>query len=803
VSQLLYVGLFIVTAGQAVRRFQRTTVDTALLFGVAALLVAEGWVVAALGLPSNRILEALGGSLLMALPYLQVRLLDDFAGVPRAWMRIAEAGLALSVIIMVVIPPPSLASFALPLVAYFVGMQVYAAVRFFQESRRTAGMTRRRMQAVAVGSGCLGIVILAAGLQVAAPMLAAWWVGVSEAGAVASGVAFYIGFAPPGVLRRAWREPELRAFLRGVVEVPRLHDPAASVRTVDESSAAKALGALRAAVFAEDDPDLVQLLADQIALALGYAGELVQLERAEAEVAARARVENALRTSEETKSAILASALDAIITMDHDGQIAEFNAAAERMFGYGRAQVLGLVLADVIIPTALRDKHRRGLMHYNATGDGPVLGQRLELSALRADGTEFPVELTITRLPTEGPPMFTGFLRDLTERKQAETSQTLLAAIVESSSDAIISKTMDGIVTSWNPAAERTYGYSAKEMIGQSIVRLIPPDERAEFAAILTSLQRGAPITEIETTRIRKDTTPVYVSLSISPMRDHGGLLVGATSIARDVSERKRADEERETAAEAIRALNADLERRVVDRTRELEDAITELEAFSYSVSHDLRAPLRAVSGFSRILLEEHGSALPDEAQHYLGLVTDNARQMSRLIDDLLAFARLSRQPLQKKLVPCDEIVGQVLVQLAPEHVGRKVEIVIGTLPSCGGDPALVKQVFVNLLSNALKFTRKREVAHIEVGCRQEDGEVIYFVRDDGAGFDMQYAHKLFGVFQRLHRAEDFDGTGVGLAIVQRIVHRHGGRIWAEGAPDHGATFFFSLERAGAAVSAN
>jgi PAS domain S-box-containing protein len=228
----------------------------------------------------------------------------------------------------------------------------------------------------------------------------------------------------------------------------------------------------------------------------------------------------------------------------------------------------------------------------------------------------------------------------------------------------------------------------------------------------------------------------------------------------------------------------------------QLETAIKELEAFSYSVAHDLRSPLRAIGGFSRILLDEFAPQLPDQAQAHLRLVSENARDMGQLIDGLLAFSRLGRQPMQLQCVSPTELVRQALSELAPQQARRKLEFAIGDLPLCQGDPILLRQVFVNLLSNAIKFTSRRAEGHIAIGCDQVGGELVYFVRDDGAGFDIKYAHKLFGVFQRLHRAEDYEGTGVGLAIVQRIVRRHGGRIWAEGAQDRGATFSFTLPRA-------
>ena len=236
------------------------------------------------------------------------------------------------------------------------------------------------------------------------------------------------------------------------------------------------------------------------------------------------------------------------------------------------------------------------------------------------------------------------------------------------------------------------------------------------------------------------------------------------------------------------------LTQQVLTRTHQLESANKELEAFSYSVSHDLRAPLRSIDGFSRILMEDHAPVLPAEAVRLLGIVRSNTQQMGRLIEDLLAFSRLSRQPVNKQVVNTRDLVQQVMETLRTDLERRKVEIEIGELPICQGDPSLLKQVWINLLSNAFKYTREREVARIQIGCIQENGEQVYFVKDNGVGFDMQYVNKLFGVFQRLHRSDKFEGTGVGLAIVQRIVLRHEGRIWVEAEPDVGATFFFTVQ---------
>ena len=229
------------------------------------------------------------------------------------------------------------------------------------------------------------------------------------------------------------------------------------------------------------------------------------------------------------------------------------------------------------------------------------------------------------------------------------------------------------------------------------------------------------------------------------------------------------------------------------ERTTQLAAANKELEAFSYSISHDLRAPLRAVQGFANILLEDYAADLPPEAQRHLGSICDGAAKMGQLIEDLLTFSRLSRQPLTKRTLSPAKLTSQVLDELKSEQENRHVEIRIADLPDCKADPVLLKQVFINLLGNALKYTRKRETASIEVGVQKGSRPCVYFIKDNGAGFDMQYADKLFGVFQRLHNDKEFEGTGVGLAIVQRIISRHGGHIWAEAAIDHGATFYFTL----------
>jgi PAS domain S-box-containing protein len=341
---------------------------------------------------------------------------------------------------------------------------------------------------------------------------------------------------------------------------------------------------------------------------------------------------------------------------------------------------------------------------------------------------------------------------------------------------AILMLDPQGVVTTWNRGAERIKGYRAEEIVGRHFSQFYPPED----------LARGKPQRELVVAaaegrledagwRLRKDGTAFWAEVVITPIYGAGGKLTAFSKVTRDVTERKR----HETALQ--------------EKNIELQAAVNELDAFSYSVSHDLRAPLRAIDGFSRILLKQYGPALAQEPREYLQLVRDNTVQMGHLVDDLLKFSRLGRQPLSNRQVATGTIIEQVLSDARQQAKGRAISVSVGETPALWGDPALLKQVFANLIQNAFKYTRMRAEAVIEIGSREIDGEQVYFVRDNGAGFDMQYADKLFGVFQRLHRAEDFEGTGVGLAIVQRIIERHGGRVWAEAAVDKGATFYFTM----------
>jgi PAS domain S-box-containing protein len=349
--------------------------------------------------------------------------------------------------------------------------------------------------------------------------------------------------------------------------------------------------------------------------------------------------------------------------------------------------------------------------------------------------------------------------------------------------DAVFLLDGDGNVSASNAGAEHSTGWRADEIVGQSFSVLFAPDDRAHGKPqrdLAEALQKGA--ARGEERRLRKDGSEYLAEVTLTAVHDRAGALVGFVAVARDLSERAGDDV-------AIAKLNAELEQRIA----ELAAANSELEAFSYSVSHDLRGPLRAIDGFSKILLEDYRERLDSQGQHYLARVRAGSQRMGHLIDDLLSMARVTRAEMRRTSVDLAQIAREVVEELRRRDPTRRVDVVIVATAPTSGDPRLLRAALENLLGNAWKFTSKTAAARIELGVQPRAGSRAFYVRDNGAGFDMSYAHKLFVPFQRLHEQSEFEGTGIGLATVQRIIMRHGGKLWAESAPGQGATFWFTL----------
>jgi PAS domain S-box-containing protein len=372
--------------------------------------------------------------------------------------------------------------------------------------------------------------------------------------------------------------------------------------------------------------------------------------------------------------------------------------------------------------------------------------------------------------------------RDNLQEEVAERTQQ--ASLLNLTHDSIFVRDRSDVITYWNRGAEELYGWAPYEAVGKrshDLLRTVFPTSIDGINTELLETGRW----EGEVRHIKADGTEVVVASRWSLRRDEAGQPVSIMETNNDITDRKHRENE-------IRGLNLELEK----RSQDLEASNKELEAFAYSVSHDLRAHLRHMAGYAELLQKNSSSALDDKGLRYMRMILEAAKRMGNLIDDLLAFSRIGRTEAQKMPVSLEQLVKEALNEVRPETGGRNIVWKIDTLPICYGDRSMLRLVLVNLLSNAVKFTRPQPKAEIEVGC--VDGnkdEVVVFVKDNGAGFDMKYVDKLFGVFQRLHHVDSFEGTGIGLATVQRIIHRHGGKVRAEGAVDRGATFYFSVPK--------
>jgi PAS domain S-box-containing protein len=598
---------------------------------------------------------------------------------------------------------------------------------------------------------------------------------------------------------------------------------------------------------------------------------------------------------------------DAIIVRDLHNRITYWNRGAENILGWSNEEALGRDVHE-LLHTGLEAPLDQLVAQLRS--ENHLLGEVVQ-TARDGRRVRFLCRWSLDWDHEGNPKSVLSTGTDITDRNRTEEAAQRLAAIVESSQDAILSVDLDGVITSWNAGAERLFGYTAVETVGQPLSLLYPPGETDETSPVGHCIREGKPLENFQTVRRHRNGRLVDVSITVSPLMDRSGRVIGASTIKRDVSDRRRIEESLRDSEQRFRALvtatsdvlyrltpdwgemldlnggdfladtktpsrswlhdyifpedqprvmaaiddairtqsifelehrvrrtdgsvgwtfsravplldaqgglvewfgaaaditdrklaetriqeaNQQLEHRVAERTAQLEAANQELESFSYSISHDLRAPLRGIDSFARMLQEDYAEKLDAEGKRWLTIVSDEAKRMGRLIDELLSFSRLGRRALSRSSINMDRLARDVAASAsATTPVPNKPRFDIGPLPPVHGDYTLIRQVLINLVSNAVKYAGKQDVPTVEISGHIRDDDTLYAVKDNGVGFDEKYAGKLFGVFQRLHSEDEFEGTGVGLAIVQRIVHRHGGKVWAESKLGYGATFYFTL----------
>ncbi|MEE9166982.1 MAG: PAS domain S-box protein [Candidatus Neomarinimicrobiota bacterium] len=505
--------------------------------------------------------------------------------------------------------------------------------------------------------------------------------------------------------------------------------------------------------------------------------EAMELKRARDE---RGQAEEELRKSEERYRTTLDSMLEGCQIISYDWHYLYVNDIVARQGRREKEELLGHTMMQVY--PGIEDTEMFAFLRRCMERRIP---HRMENEFTFADGSTGWFDLSIQPVP-DG--IFILSL-DITERKRSEealkTSKEYTENLVGSSLDMIIAVDNNRRISEFNKAAEETFGYSREEILGKH-VNILYADKKQGLVVHKMTVREGRHIQEVHNRRKNGEVFPSLLSSSV--LVDSKGKRVGAMGVSRDITGRKQAEEE-------IRKLNEELEQRVKERTTELEAANEELESFSYSVSHDLRAPLRTIDGFSQILLEDYGDKLDSQGKDYLQRVDKGAKHMAQLTDDLLELSRVTRREMKRQAVDLSALAKEIAAELEKTQPERQVEFIIPKGLVANGDSRLLRVVLENLMGNAWKFTGTKPRAKIEFGVESVNGESAYFVKDNGAGFDRAYADKLFAPFQRLHSETEFEGTGIGLASVKRIIRRHGGQVRAESREGSGATFYFTLQQ--------
>jgi PAS domain S-box-containing protein len=484
--------------------------------------------------------------------------------------------------------------------------------------------------------------------------------------------------------------------------------------------------------------------------------------------------------SEERFRAVVEANPSGMIMTDPAGKIVLVNAETERLSGYGREELIGQNI-EILIPARIRGGHVRLRDAFQARPQARAMGAGRDLHILRKDGAELPVDIGLNPIRTATGTMVLSAIIDISERQRTEAAlrqfaerEQLFLAAVETSDDAIITKTLDGIITAWNPAAERLFGYTAREAIGRSIDIIVPEELRGEIRMILDRIRTGEKVDHHETLRIAKDGRRLHVSLSVSPLKSASGEIVGAAKIARDVTARRRNQQA------------------LAKRGEELQRSNAELEQFAYVASHDLQEPLRMVATYSELLAEHLHGALDEKAEKYIHYVLDGAKRMQHLVKDLLAYARVDMPEEAPSPVEASAVVNDVLDNFKLAIEESHAEITSGDLPAVRAHAVQLGQVLHNLIGNALKF-RGAIPPRIHIAAERKGDLWQFSVADNGIGIDKQFAEVIFQLFQRLHQRGRYDGSGIGLSVAKKIVELLGGRIWFDSESGKGTTFYFTM----------
>lgn len=765
------------------RHRDRARLGVAAMFGSLAVAILAGRLQPRSDMEA-RLLQRVVVLGLITHPYLLLRLVSIFRPVSKGARWFSIGGLALCWLLILFSPAPITFPVLLLIIAYFAYVEGYAAVLLLRGARNSGGVSRWRLLLIAAGTIMLTAAILTPTVTNSVPSLTTLGQPIFLVLASAAAATYYLGFATPRWLQRTWQLAELDRFLRQAAggRIDRT-----TKKTLDDvcRAATRAIGGVTAVAVAgekaENTPAVVASDKPRLAvetISMGTRGAAPRAWRSHEPALASTPEEFGLAEAELLEEVTGARALLAVPI-----KTSVHAPALLLVLLYGRP----LFADDDLALLQLYAEHTAVTLDNIS-----LLAEQRELVE-KLKQNEAQLEELVAERTAELSKANEQLLQEAAERRRVadalRQSEERYRLLTESALTGVY-LIQDGRFPYVNPALAATFGYEVKEIVGRlGPMDLTAPEDRTLVAEKIRSRMDGeASDLRYAFRGLRKDESVIDVEVHGVRVEYEGRPAIVGTLV--DVTERRRAEQ-------ALRRLNEELEQRVRARTAQLEVANKELESFAYSVSHDLRAPLRAIDGFSQALLEDCSDQIDDLGQEYLARVRANTQRMGELIDALLLLSRLSRAETVMEPVDLSALANSISAELKQHGDARHVEFLIEPGLLVEGDARLLRVVMENLMGNAWKFTAKRSEACIEFGAVEEDGEQVYFVRDNGVGFDMAYADKLFGAFQRLHSINEFSGTGIGLATVQRVIHRHRGRVWAEAAPDRGATFFFTLAAQG------